>query len=110
MLVLSLGGLMLLKPLASANEITTARIAAAMLTLIRRGRWGRCSTCIRSTSDVLRLPFWVIGRMAARVKLRLRVAGGGGAVRGGAELAERAILDLAHALGGEADPLADLAE
>ncbi len=41
---------------------------------------------------------------------RLRLAGGGGAVRGGAELAERAILDLAHALAGQADPLADLSQ
>src|SRR3954454_23658425 len=37
-------------------------------------------------------------------------AGGGGAVRGRPELAARAILDLAPAFPGQADPLADVAK
>jgi hypothetical protein len=39
--VLLPGWLMLLRPLASASEIAIVRIVAAMLTVIRRGRWGR---------------------------------------------------------------------
>lgn len=83
---------------------------AAMLTLIRRGRSrdeGRASVHLRL---LFALAVWVIGRKAGRVKSRLRPAGGGGAVGGGAELTERAILDLAHPLAGEADPLADLSK
>src|SRR5438874_3292069 len=99
---------MSLRLLASASEITIVRIAAAMLTLIGRARWGRWSTCIRSTSDVCALAPWVIGRRVGRVKSGLRLAGGGGPVRGGAELAERAVLDLPHPLAGEPDPLTDL--
>lgn len=55
------------------------------------------------------LPLSVIGRRAGASN-RLRVAGGKGPARGRAKLAERAILDLAHALARQPDPLADLAQ
>ena len=49
-----------------------------------------------------------VGRQPQKAADRVSVAIA--AVRGGSELAERALLDLPHALGAEPDPLADVAQ